>query len=512
MKDTKSGSEPTPGFSWKKLKHKIFGAPIASKHAHSERLGPVVGLAVFSSDALSSVAYATEAILSVLILHSVGALQQQFGLTIGIVVLICIVAWSYQQTIHAYPGGGGSYVVASENLGEVPGLVAGGALLIDYILTVSVSVAAGVAAIVSAQPHLHPLLVPMALGFVAIIAFANLRGVRESGAVFAVPTYGFVIGITVLLAVGIFKSIGNPIAEPVVAPDPQIGSHMAAPFLFLILRAFAAGCTALTGIEAVSNGVQAFRKPEARNATITLRWMSGILAVLFLGMGYISQHIPTLSLHSAVNPEYRTLLSQVAAYAFGQNSFGFYAIQALTAAILVLAANTAFADFPRLASLLARDGYLPRALARQGDRLVFHNGILLLSVASGLLIWHFHGELDQLLPLYAVGVFTAFTLSQVGMVRHWQKERTSGWRQSAVINGIGAILCFIVLLVIAITKFTEGAWMVLVLVPIICVLFYAVKQRYRSISKQLATIPAEKITKHYVIVTVPRYNAGIVRA
>jgi amino acid transporter len=499
----------------KRFKRFVLGAPIATAKAAHERLSVGLGLPVFASDALSSVAYATEAILGVLILSSLALFRDQLWIGAAISLLIIIVATSYRQTIHAYPSGGGSYIVASENLGETPGLIAGAALMIDYVLTVSVSVAAGVAALVSAFPNLHPLMVPMSFGFIALIAFGNLRGVRESGAMFALPTYGFLIGMIGLILFGIYRSIGTPPMTPhIVAEAGAIGKEAALPILFVVLRAFAAGCTALTGIEAVSNGVPAFKAPEAKNAAKTLAIMAGLLTVLFLGTGYLAMHLPTISLLDSHNPQYRTLVSQIAGWAFGANSIGFFYIQFATAAILILAANTSFADFPRLSSLLSRDGYLPRSLSRQGDRLVFQNGIVLLALTAGALIWAFHGELDQLLPLYAVGVFLAFTLSQTGMVIHWFRSKERGWQKSIVINGLGALSTGVVMAIILATKFTEGAWLVVVFVLILFGVFKAIKVRYRSVTDQLESgvRTPERIRHHTQIVLVPRFHAGIVKA
>jgi len=504
-----------PGGVFAQFKRALLGKPIPTAKADHERLGPLLGLPVFSSDALSSVAYATEAILSILMLYSLTALQYQFWITLAICVLILIIAFSYNQTIHAYPSGGGSYIVATDNLGETPGLLAGAALLIDYVLTVSVSIAAGVAAIVSAYPALHQHLVPLSLICIAVIAWANLRGVKESGTLFAIPTYGFIFCILALIVVGLFHAIGSPPVHQVVEADPgMIGKEVGFAFLFVILRSFAAGCTALTGIEAVSNGVQAFRAPESKNASTTLRWMTTILFVMFLGIGYIVQHIPHLTLYSTSNPKYSTVVSQVAAYTFGYQSIAYFVIQYFTAAILILAANTAFADFPRLASLMARDGYLPRPLARLGDRLVFHNGILFLAIAAGTLVFAFKGELDQLLPLYAVGVFCAFTLSQSGMVKHWFKVKGKGWHAKAWINALGAVLSGIVTLVILITKFTEGAWIVTILLIVLFTLFKLIKGRYISITGQLTIDeqPVERHARSTSILLVPRVHKGILSA
>lgn len=514
--------------SWNPLgtmRRVLLGAPIPTSKASHERLSPFLGLPVFSSDALSSVAYATEAILMVLVLkasegNTAEMLFKQIGISIGIIVLIAVVAFSYNQTIHAYPSGGGSYIVASENLGETAGLIAGAALLVDYVLTVSVSVAAGVAAIVSAYHNLHPYIVVISAACIGVVAWANLRGVKESGQAFAIPTYGFVIGLFALIAIGVFKAHAAPaMVQQVSSLDEhgvsQIGIEATkVSMLFILMRAFAAGCTALTGIEAVSNGVQAFKAPEPDNASVTLRWMAGILAVMFLGIGYLALHIPVLTLHASGNKAYETVVSQIAAWVFGRGSIPYLYIQYFTAFILILAANTAFADFPRLASLLARDGYLPRPLARQGDRLVFHNGIIALAIASGAIVWYFHGELDSLLPLYAVGVFTAFTLSQFGMVVHWIKSKEGNWRQGAVINCFGAVLTLVVWAIILYTKFVEGAWIVTILLAVQFVIFKAISNRYRSISTQLKVgdKPPRQPSRATTILLVNRVHRGVLTA
>lgn len=508
------------GLSWGSIRRFLIGRPIATSRASHERLSPLIGLPVFASDALSSVAYATEAVLSILILMSIAALQYQIYISIAVCMLILIVALSYQMTIQAYPTGGGSYIVATDNLGTKPGLVAGAALMIDYVLTVSVSIAAGVAAITSAYPGLHDYLVPLSLFFIALVAFANLRGVRESGALFAIPTYGFVFAMLCVLGFGIFKAFGTPPVVPeVVARNAEgknlIGIEAGFPLIFIILRSFAAGCTALTGIEAVSDGVQAFKAPEAKNAITTLRWMAAILILMFLGLGYLVQHMPALALHTTDNSEFRTVVSQVAAWAFGSTNHPMYFfVQFATFAILILAANTAFADFPRLSSFIARDGFLPRPFARQGDRLVFHNGIIILAIAAGVLVWVFKGELEGLLPLYAVGVFTAFSLSQAGMVAHWWKRRPKNWRRKFALNSLGTIICVAVLIVIAVTKFMEGAWLIMILLPMVFAIFVAIKRRYDSISSQLVIgdVTPRMPRGHTSLLLVPRVHNGILAA
>ncbi|MEA2553661.1 MAG: hypothetical protein QOJ65_1837 [Fimbriimonadaceae bacterium] len=500
---------------FEKLRRTLIGAPIHTARAHHEKLSPLLGLPVFSSDALSSVAYATEAILLILILKGREALSLQFPITIAICVLIVIITISYTQTIYAYPKGGGSYIVASDNLGTTPGLIAGAALMIDYILTVAVSISAGVAAFVSAYPDFHPYLVEASIVLVIIVAWMNLRGVRESGAVFAVPTYGFIVGVMAMLAISMWKVhvLGMPVGAQEVLSD-KAGKEASFLLIFIALRSFAAGCTALTGIEAVSDGVQSFKEPAAKNARIVLLRMTGLLLVMFIGIGYLSQHLPKLLLYTNKNPEYRTLTSQIASFAFGPGSIGFLYVQFATMAILVLAANTAFADFPRVASFLARDGFLPRPFARQGDRLVFHNGIIVLGLAAAALVWIFQGELDRLLPLYAIGVFTAFTLSQAGMVAHWRKLKTPGWQRSMAINIIGTVLTGAVAIVILATKFFEGAWIAAVLIGLVFGLFKAVKVRYLAMAKQLAMddAPMKLASKHTSLLLMPRVHKGIVKA
>jgi amino acid transporter len=507
-----SKAEFTP---WQRLVRRLLGKPIATSKAHHEKLSPMVGLAVFASDSLSSVAYATEAILAVLVLKSAESLGLQMPISIAIVALIAIIAMSYRQTIKAYSQGGGSYIVASDNLGPKLGLVAGAALLIDYILTVAVSVAAGVAAITSAIPALHAYLVPLSVVFISLLAYANLRGLKESGAVFAFPTYGFVAIMYLMLAVGIARALqSGPVTQTVLTEPGKLGSEANWPFLFLLARAFAAGCTALTGIEAVSDGTQSFQKPEQKNAANTLVRMAIILSTLFLGMGYLVQSLPEVALYSAKNPEFRTLASQIAAYSFGQGSILFYAVQAFTALILLLAANTAFADFPRVCSFLARDGYMPRYMARLGDRLVFHNGILMLAVMAIVLVFVFHGELDGLLPLYAVGVFTAFSLSQAGMVAHWLKKRTGNWRSSVAINLVGCTLCVIVLGIILVTKFTEGAWVIAVLLPILYTVMNSINRYYKVRAEDLSApvVPVSGDRRHIALLLVPRVHRGMTNA
>jgi len=472
--------------SYKRL---LIGKPIATEQQHEERLSRFTALAVFSSDALSSVAYATEAILAVLILGGIAALSNSLIIGAAVAILLVMVGISYRQTIHAYPQGGGAYTVARENLGELPALVAAGALLIDYVLTVAVSISAGVAAITSlagtwGYPELRHLAVPLALVCIAIVSLANLRGTKESGAIFAIPTYAF---ITSILAMITFALIRDAMfgAEPVVHPIPPEIHASQAIGLWLLLRAFAAGCTALTGIEAISDGVQAFRPPEAKNAAATLTTMVIILVTMFIGITYLAH------LHGAVPNEltHETIISQVARTVFGVGP-AYTFIQIATALILVLAANTAFADFPRLASFLSRDRFLPRQFASRGDRLVFSNGILVLGLCSALLVVIFQANEIALLPLYAVGVFISFTISQTGMVRRHLRLQSPGWQRSILISGTGAMLTATVMVVLGVTKFTHGAWLVLMLIPILVISFQTIHRHYQRVADQLSLTTA----------------------
>lgn len=545
------------------LKRMFVGRALRTEQAAHERLAKKTALAVFSSDALSSVAYSTEAILLVLLAAGSIAIGYLVPISIAIVILLAILALSYRQTIHAYPSGGGAYIVAKDNLGTQPGLVAGASLLLDYILTVAVSVSAGVAAITSATQgtrleFLHEHRVLICLLFVALIAVVNLRGVRESGAIFAGPTYLFIISMLALIGFGLFRyyTTGAVMQTPPKEQlyfDESVGSveHSAltsGALIWLLLRAFAAGCTALTGVEAISNGIPAFKKPESKNAATTLTLMALIMATLILGSGFLAYK---LNAHP-IGPE-QTLVSAMARHTFGVGAM-YYVFQVATAAILVLAANTAFADFPRLSSLLAADRFLPRQLANRGDRLVFSNGIVILSVFASVLIIIFGGDEQKLLPLYALGVFISFTLSQTGMVIHWLRERRAeeakkriqqeeeihrteaadtgavshekerlqalerdrggNWFVSILINGAGAVITFVVLIVIAVTRFTRGAWAVIVLIPLIVLLFQAIHRHYLEVARQLSTEGMEKLRslKHEVLVPISGVHRGVIHA
>jgi amino acid transporter len=460
------------------IKRFVVGKRIPSSLAHHERLSRFTGLAVLSSDALSSVAYATEEILRVLILVGPAALSLANPIAFVIASILAIVVFSYRQTIHAYPSGGGAYLVAKDNLGDTPALIAAAALLIDYVLTVAVSIAAGVAAVTSAFPQWHIRPVEATLGFVLVLMVGNLRGIKESGRIFALPTYFFVVSILILIGVGAWRmAIGDVSPVVAAAPVPSTGQALT---LFLLLTAFSNGCTAMTGVEAVSNGVPAFRPPESKNAAATMLMMAALAITMFVGITAMAQ-----AFH-VVPSEQETVVSQLARAVFGSRGLPYYAVQAGTMLILVLAANTAYADFPRLASILARDRYLPRQLMNQGDRLAFSNGIVGLSVFAAVLLVIFGGDTHALIPLYMIGVFVSFTLSQAGMVVHWRKLGGPRWQLSAAINGVGAFVTGIVLLVVAITKAHEGAWIILLLIPIHVLFFRATRQHYRHVQSQLS--------------------------
>ncbi|HMC36938.1 MAG TPA: APC family permease, partial [Actinomycetota bacterium] len=469
------------------IKRIVVGRRMPSHRLEHTLLPKVLALPVFSSDALSSVAYATEQILVVLVAASLASAHRLvMPISIAIAALMAIVVASYRQTVRAYPSGGGAYIVSKDNLGTFPGLVAAAALLTDYVLTVSVSVVAGVFAITSALPSLNPHKVLLSIAFIGLITLANLRGVRESGILFAVPTYGFILSIYVLVATGLVKCATRGCPAAVLPPHGELLPIGVASTvgLFVVLHAFSSGSTALTGVEAISNGVPAFRRPQARNAAQTLAIMGVIAITMFLGISYLASRAHPLP------SEFKSVVAQVADGVF-HHGFMYYLVQVFTAAILVLAANTSFQDFPRLSSILARDRFLPRQFENRGDRLVFSNGVIVLAIMASILIWVFQANLDRLIQLYVVGVFTSFTLSQSGMVRHWHKvsrrggDQAKGWRRSIVINGVGAVATGLVLAIVVETKFLHGAWIVIAAMPVIISAFYGTHRHYESISRQL---------------------------
>jgi amino acid transporter len=495
------------------IKRVLVGRRVATSHLEHTLLPKVLALPVFSSDALSSVAYATEEILKVLLMASAAAAALVLPISFAIAALMVIVVVSYRQTVRAYPSGGGAYIVSKDNLGVFPGLLAAAALLTDYVLTVSVSVVAGVFAITSAIQSLHDYRLVMSLGFVGLITLANLRGVRESGTVFAIPTYGFILSIVALLITGLVKcSISACPAAVVPAEHISLGTAAGAS-LFVVLHSFSSGSTALTGVEAISNGVPAFRKPQAKNAATTLGIMGAISVTMFLGISFLAR------MGHAIPSDTKSVVAEIAEGVFGHGGM-FFVVQVFTAAILVLAANTSYQDFPRLASILARDHYVPRQFENRGDRLVFSNGVILLGIMASLLIWVFDARLDNLIQLYVVGVFTSFTLSQTGMVRHWLKirreggEDAAGWLRSLVINSIGALATFVVLLVVIETKFLAGAWIVIAAMPIIIGGFYAIHSHYVAVQQLVrrGLVPLSEAPVNHVVLYVEDINPAMVEA
>ncbi len=493
------------------LKRFLIGRPLASADEHHQRLSKKVALPVFSSDAISSTAYATEEILHVFIIAGVGTLayNKLVPISIMVVVLLAVVVVSYRQTIFAYPSGGGSYVVSRENLGEIPSLVAGSSLLTDYILTVAVSVAGGVAAIVAAFPSLVPYRVELCVGFIVLMTIANLRGLKESGALFAPPTYIYVVSLVSLIVVGLYKVYVQhlgPIAhtgEP--AAELKVVNNLG---MFLFLKAFASGAVALSGVEAVSNGVPAFKKPESKNASATLIWMGVILGSCFFGLSIVAKHLQPVPGFGG------TVLAQLAEQIYGGRNLPFFITQFATFAVLILAANTSYADYPRLSSIIAKDGYLPRQFANRGDRLVFSNGILFLAVTAIALIVGFGGKIEALIPLYAVGVFTGFTLSQTGMCVHHVKIKEPGWKRNLVINAVGALTTGLVALIVILTKFLSGAWISVLVIVVLSVTFKAISRHYVTVKNAVSVEPGYKVQRqqHLVVVLVGSINKGVLHA
>ena len=487
-----------------RLKRAFLGSPLPTAQSRHERLAKTTALAVFASDALSSVAYATEEILLVLVLAGTAALSYSLPISIVIALLIAIVVSSYRQTIRAYPQGGGAYIVSKDNLGAPAGLVAGAALLIDYVLTVAVSVAAGIAALTSAVPALFPYRPWLCVAAVVLIAVVNLRGIRESGKLFAAPTYLFIASLGLLIVYGGAGAIFNFLPE---APYQRHPPGLEGVGIFLFLRAFASGCTALTGVEAVSDGVPAFKPPEAHNARIVLTWLGVILIALFIGITFLAYDFGIAPRHE------ETVVSQLARHVFGSGPL-YFELQAVTMLILLLAANTSFADFPRLSFFLARDRFIPRQFATQGDRLVFSNGILILGGLAALLLVIFRGDTHALIPLYAVGVFLSFTLSQASMVRRWLRLKEEGWWWRWWLNAVGALVTGLVMITIAATKFTHGAWIVVLLIPTLVAVFVMVHRHYAEVAVQLsldAFSPPPPMT-NTVLVLVGDIHRGVIKA
>ncbi len=506
------------------LRQLLIGKPLPTHEAAHQTISKKVGLAVFASDALSSTAYATDEILFVLVLAGAGALTFSLPIAIAIIILLAIVTISYEQTIHAYPGGGGAYIVSRDNLGEHAAQVAGAALLTDYILTVAVSISSGVAQITSAFPNLYPWRVPIALVLVAFMMIINLRGVKESGSAFSVPTYIF-LGVAILtILVGYYRYFTGTLGVVTGVEAAHEATQTAT--LFLILRAFSSGCTALTGVEAISNGIPAFTEPKSRNAGITLMWMSAILSFMFFSMTFLARQVGALPSHT------ETVFSQIGRTIYDSGSPFYLALLGSTTLILIMAANTSFADFPRLGALQAGDGYLPKQLTYRGSRLVFSYGIVALAGVAALLIILFRAETNALIPLYAIGVFLSFTLSQTGMAVRWWKSRNlkpgdivpqiasnlhydPRWQIKLVINGFGAVATFTVMVVFTITKFTSGAWIVAILIPTLVFIFFQIHNHYKHLAAKLSLdtfgMPP-RVRRHRVILPIGGMHQGTLQA
>jgi amino acid transporter len=512
-----------PGRSWRTW---LIGRPLSTADAPHQTIGKAIGLAVFASDALSSTAYATQEIMVVLAAAGTMAFGLVFPISLAIVVLLVIVTISYEQTIHAYPGGGGAYIVARDNLGELPAQTAGAALLTDYILTVAVSISSGVAQITSAFPSLIPFRVEISVAMIFFIMLINLRGVKESGRAFALPTYFFILMMFMTVGVGLVRFLTGSLGQVIDPPPLDLAQTAVLITPFLILHAFSSGTAALTGVEAISNGITAFREPRSRNAGLTLIWMSAILGSLFLAISFLSHQI------GAIPSESETVISQLARTVYGSRGVLYLATIVATTLILIMAANTSFADFPRLAALHAGDGFLPKQLMYKGSRLVFSRGIMALALIASILVIIFNASVTALIPLYAIGVFLSFTLSQAGMARRWWRvghlapgeeikdpgstlRYERGWQLKIVINSVGSIATAIVMLIFATTKFRDGAWVIVILVPVLVFTFFRIHHHYKRLAKQLSLdkfgAPA-RVGRHRVILPIGGVHRGSLAA
>ncbi|MBA4421334.1 MAG: permease [Anaerolinea sp.] len=511
-----------PNRKWEAL---FIGKPIATADAGHQAIGKLVGLAVFSSDALSSVAYGPQELMTILLVAGVAALHLSLPLVIGIVILLAIITFSYEQTIHAYPGGGGAYIVARDNLGELPAQTAGAALMMDYILTVAVSISSGVAQLTSAYAALYPYRVEIAVALIVMVMVINLRGVKESGTTFAIPTYFFLVMMFITLILGLIKYATGSLG--MVVNPPTVEMDLLQPItVFLILKAFANGTTSLTGVEAISNGITAFKEPRSKNAGTTLVWMAGILGSMLIATTFLAIKI------GALPAESETVISQIARTVYANRGFLYLATISSTTVILIMAANTAYADFPRLGALIAGDGFLPKQLTAKGSRLVFSRGISSLAFLSALLVILFKASVSGLIPLYAIGVFLSFTLSQTGMARRWWKsghlkpgeeivepgstlKHTPGWKFKMIVNGFGGFLTALVMTIFAVTKFKDGAWIVVLIIPLLVFGFYTIHHHYKDLATQLSLdthVYQKRVARNRVLMPIGGVHNGTLMA
>ena len=511
-----------PNRKWKSL---FIGRPIATADAGHQAIGKLVGLAVFSSDALSSVAYGPQELMTILLVAGIAALHLSLPLVIGIVILLAILTFSYEQTIHAYPGGGGAYIVARDNLGELPAQTAGAALMMDYILTVAVSISSGVAQLTSAYAALYPYRVEIAVALIVMVMVINLRGVKESGTTFAIPTYFFLVMMFITLILGLIKYATGSLG--MVVNPPTVEMDLLQPItVFLILKAFANGTTSLTGVEAISNGITAFKEPRSKNAGTTLVWMAGILGSMLIATTFLAIKI------GALPAESETVISQIARTVYANRGFLYLATISSTTVILIMAANTAYADFPRLGALIAGDGFLPKQLTAKGSRLVFSRGISSLAFLSALLVILFKASVSGLIPLYAIGVFLSFTLSQTGMAHRWWKsghlkpgeeivepgstlKYTPGWKFKMIVNGFGGVLTALVMTIFAVTKFKDGAWIVVLIIPLLVFGFYTIHHHYKDLAAQLSLdthVYQKRVARNRVIMPIGGVHNGTLMA
>lgn len=495
---------------FKKIKSLVLGRALKTTELASEKFNVLWGLPILSSDAISSVAYASEEILLVLVpVLGVASYKSMIDIAIAIAALLFILVFSYRQTIDAYPHGGGSYIVASDNIGKIPGLIAASSLTIDYVLTVAVSTCSGTAAITSAIPSLLPHKIPIAIVLIGLLTIGNLRGMKDSSRLFGIPTYLFIVSIIIMIFTGIFKVIVLKETPVALFPLKEATQDLT---LLLFLKAFSSGCTALTGIEAVSDGIPNFKDPAQKNAKKVLGLLAIIVFVIFGGLSYLS------TMYKAVPGQDVTVIAQIAIQVFGQNSIMFFVMQATTAIILILAANTAFSDLPLLLSILARDGYVPRQFGNRGKRLSFSNGIVVLFLVSSLLVFIFKASTHMLMPLYAVGVFISFTLSQFGMFRKWKKSKEGNWKHKALINGFGAAVTGVTCIIIGVSKFKHGAWIVLICIPILVTTMLRVRRHYTKVrenlkvDKELNDLIIKKPTINHVIVPVQTINKSFIKS